>query len=37
LRKTMSSFSHRRVIMGYQYLFMANFSHGNGSIGLRYR
>src|ERR1700739_3678123 len=33
----MSSFSHRRVIKGYQYLFMATFSHGKGSMGLMYR
>src|SRR6476659_9748076 len=33
----MSSFSHRRVIKGYQYLFMASFSHGKASMCLMYR
>src|SRR5271170_6092775 len=33
----MSSFSHRRVIKGYQYLFMASFNHGKASMYLMYR
>src|SRR5271165_2020269 len=33
----MSSFSHRRVMKGYQYLFMAIFNPGKGSTALMYR
>src|ERR1700761_454351 len=33
----MSSFPHRRLIRGYQYLFMVIFNPWKGSMGLRYR
>ena len=33
----MSSFAHRRVIKGYQYLFMVIFNPGKGSMALMYR